>query len=79
VEGFAYPYGAIDSAAVQAVRRAHYTYACAVLTRVERNDYDLPRQAVTEDTPLKLAVKLKIYQQYVAIKRYIKPEDFAWS
>ncbi len=79
VEGFAYPYGAIDSAAVQAVRRAHYSYACAVLTRVERNSYDLPRQAVTtDDYPLKFAVKLKIYPQYVAMKKFIKPKDFIW-
>jgi peptidoglycan/xylan/chitin deacetylase (PgdA/CDA1 family) len=77
VEGFCYPYGAIDSAAVQAVRRAHYSYACAVLTRVERNSYDLPRQDVgDDDSPLKFAVKLKIYPQYVAVKKYLRPGDF---
>ena len=77
VEGFAYPYGAVDSVAVQAVRRAHYSYACAVLMRAERNDYDLPRQLVTEDKPLKFAVKLRIFPQYVAVKKYIRPQNFS--
>jgi peptidoglycan/xylan/chitin deacetylase (PgdA/CDA1 family) len=79
VEGFCYPYGAIDSAAVRAVRRAGYGYACAVLDRVERNDYDLPRQSVEEDdSPWKFAVKLKVYPQYVAIKKRLRPRDFVW-
>ncbi len=79
VDGFCYPYGAIDSASVQAVRRAHYAYACAVVVRVERNDYDLPRITVAEDNLLKLAAKLRIYPQYATAKRlysrYIRPTD----
>jgi peptidoglycan/xylan/chitin deacetylase (PgdA/CDA1 family) len=78
VEGFAYPYGAIDGAAVRAVRTAGYGYACSVITRVERDGYDLPRQAVLEDSPLKFAAKLKIFPQYVAVKKRLRPRDFAW-
>lgn len=70
VNGFSYPYGAIDSASVRAVRRAHYAYACAVVVRVERNVYDLPRITVTEDNLSKFAVKLRIYSQYAAAKRF---------
>lgn len=69
VDGFCYPYGAIDSAAVQAVRRAGYAYACATVTRVERNAYDLPRITVAEDNLLRFAAKLRIYRQYAAVKR----------
>jgi peptidoglycan/xylan/chitin deacetylase (PgdA/CDA1 family) len=79
VDGFSYPYGFIDKASVQAVRKAHYTYACAVVVRVERNAYDLPRVTVTEDNLLKFAAKLRIYPQYALAKRiysrYIKPTD----
>lgn len=70
VEGFCYPYGGLDSAAVEAVRRARYAYACAVATRVEGSVYDLPRIYVAEvDYPLRLAVKFRIYPQYSWIAR----------
>lgn len=79
VDGFCYPYGFLDSASVQAVRRARYAYACAVVVRVERSAYDLPRVTVTEDNVHKFAAKLGIYPQYAAAKRmysrYIRPTD----
>ncbi len=79
VDGFSYPYGFLDSASVQAVRRARYAYACAVVVRVERTAYDLPRVTVTEDNLFKFAAKLRIYPQYAAAKRiysrYIRPTD----
>lgn len=79
VDGFCYPYGFLDRASVQAVRIARYAYACAVVVRVERNAYDLPRVTVTEDNVYKFVAKLKIYPQYAAAKRmysrYIRPTD----
>ena len=69
VDGFCYPYGAIDSASVQAVRKARYAYACATFVRVERNAYDLPRVTVAEDNLLRFAMKLRIYSQYARAKR----------
>jgi peptidoglycan/xylan/chitin deacetylase (PgdA/CDA1 family) len=79
VDGFSYPYGFIDGASVQAVCRAHYTYACAVVVRVERSIYDMPRITVTEDNLLKFAAKFRIYPQYALAKRiysrYIRPTD----
>jgi peptidoglycan/xylan/chitin deacetylase (PgdA/CDA1 family) len=81
VDGFSYPYGFIDRASVQAVSRAHYAYACAVVVQVEQNSYDLPRVTVTEDNLLKFATKLRVYPQYAAAKRlyskYIKPTDLS--
>lgn len=69
VDGFSYPYGFIDDASVQAVRRAHYAYACAVVVRIERSIYDLPRITVTEDNLLRFEAKLRIYRQYALVKR----------
>ncbi|WP_091411091.1 polysaccharide deacetylase family protein [Friedmanniella luteola] len=57
---FCYPYGAVDGAAVDAVRAAGYTYACAV-TRVAGLPTILatPRIGVTgRDRGLRLAAKL---------------------
>lgn len=82
VDGFCYPYGALDSTSIQAVRRARYAYACAVVTRVERNVYDLPRINVVEDDLLRFAAKLRIYPQYATAKkfysRYIGSTDLSW-
>lgn len=79
VDGFCYPYGFIDGASVQAVRRAGYAYACAVIVRVERSAYDLPRITVAEDNLPKFAAKLEVYPQYAAAKRiysrYVRPTD----
>ena len=59
VEGFCYPYGDLDDVAVRAVRRAQYSYACAVKKRIERSVYDWPRTYVGEkDHPLRLGAKL---------------------
>jgi peptidoglycan/xylan/chitin deacetylase (PgdA/CDA1 family) len=65
VEGFCYPYGSVDDAAVQSARQAGYTYACATWTRVESSLYDLPRPPVWEiDGPLMLAAKLNAFPLY---------------
>ena len=79
VEGFAYPYGALDSAVVHAVRRAGYGYACSVVARIERSGYDLTRTPVTDDDLLKFAVKLKIFPQYHAARKLLRPRDLARS
>lgn len=61
VEGFCYPYGSLDSRAVEAAREAGYSYACAYKARVTRDSYDLPRAFVGErDGTLRLAVKLLV-------------------
>jgi peptidoglycan/xylan/chitin deacetylase (PgdA/CDA1 family) len=79
VDGFCYPHGFIDDASVQAVRRARYAYACAVIVRIERSEYDLPRITVAEDNLPKFATKLRVYPQYAAAKRiysrYVRPTD----
>lgn len=60
VEGFCYPYGNLDEAAVQAVRRAGYAYACATKKQIENDVYDWPRIFTGQgDFPLKLWLKLK--------------------
>lgn len=70
VEGFCYPYGELDSPAIQAVEKARYTYACAVNTRVGRTVHDLPRTPVSErDHLLRFAAKLMIHPQYRVVKR----------
>jgi len=70
VEGFCYPYGELDGAAMQAVRRARYAYACTVNTRVGWTVYDLPRTPVSErDNLLRFAAKLMIHPQYRVAKR----------
>lgn len=73
VEGFCYPYGSVDRAAVAAVRSARYVYACAVDARVEKSVYDLPRIPVAEvDRSPRLAVKLEIYPQYSRVARFLR-------
>ena len=70
VEGFCFPYGSLDGAAVQAVRRAGYAYACSWRTRVEQSAYDWPRIPVSEkDNAFRFAVKFKAYAQYTRITR----------
>lgn len=71
VEGFCYPYGSIDAAAVEAVRLAGFSYGCAVIERATEDGFDLPRRPVSErDTLFRLALKLNIYPQYVKLKRF---------
>ena len=73
VGGFCYPYGSVDSAAIRAVRRARYAYACAIAERVERNAYDLPRIPVaTRDHLPRLAAKLAIHSQYHAARKALQ-------
>jgi peptidoglycan/xylan/chitin deacetylase (PgdA/CDA1 family) len=70
VEGFCYPYGKLDGAAMQAVRKARYTYACTVNTRVGWTVHDLPRTPVSErDNLFRFAAKLMIHSQYRVAKR----------
>lgn len=82
VEGFCYPYGILDHASIQAVRRAGYAYACAANARVEWTIHDLPRTPVADrDRLLRFAAKLMIHAQYRAAKRiylrYSKKSDQA--
>lgn len=70
VEGFCYPYGAVDSKAAQAVRRAGYDYACSIVTRVEGNAFDLPRIDVADRDHLPMfAAKLRFHAEYLMVKR----------
>lgn len=73
IEGFCYPYGSIDRAAIQAVHRARYAYACAITERIEQNVYDLPRIPVAERDDLRrFAAKLEIFAQYSAAKKVLQ-------
>ncbi len=73
VEGFCYPYGGVDLAAIQAVRRAGYAYACAITDLVERDLYDLPRIPIGERDGLwRFAPKLEVFSQYRAAKRAMR-------
>lgn len=73
VEGFCYPYGSVDSAAIRAVRRAEYAYACAITEQVERKIYDLPRIPVAERDGLpRFAAKLEVFSQYRTAKRVLQ-------
>jgi len=70
VGGFCYPYGDADKAAVEAVRRAGYSYACAWKTQLEWSEYDLPRIPVDQkDDPLRFKTKFRIYAQYAKVFR----------
>jgi peptidoglycan/xylan/chitin deacetylase (PgdA/CDA1 family) len=61
IEGFSYPYGAVDGPAVRAARKAGYVYAVATKKQVEGGLHDWPRTYVGEkDAPLRLGVKLKV-------------------
>jgi len=61
VEGFSYPYGAVDGPAVRAAREAGYVYAVATKKHVEGGLHDWPRTYIGEkDSPLRLGVKLKV-------------------
>ena len=65
IEGFCYPYGGADEAAVHAASRAGYSYACACWTRVTNDLHDLPRPPVWEvDGTLMLAAKLNLFPAY---------------
>ena len=73
LEGFSYPYGNFDAAALEAVRRAGYTYACAAPSQVDWYQYALPRIPVADnDHRLRFAAKISMYQQYSAAKKPIR-------
>jgi peptidoglycan/xylan/chitin deacetylase (PgdA/CDA1 family) len=70
VEGFCYPYGSLDAAAVRAAHRAGYAYACGWRTLVERSAYDWPRIPISDrDGFLRFSAKLQVYSQYSAARR----------
>ena len=61
IEGFSYPYGAVDGPAVRAARKAGYVYAVATKTQVEGGLHDWPRTYVGEnDSPLRFGLKLRV-------------------
>ncbi len=65
VEGFSYPYGSSSEAAIEAVRRVGYAYACGWNAQDEWHRYDLPRIPISEkDNLLRFAAKLRIYWPY---------------
>ena len=69
VEGFCYPYGNLDGAAVRAVRRAGYAYACTIYEEGRQDEYALPRIPVWQrDNLPRFAAKLSIYWKYSAAK-----------
>jgi peptidoglycan/xylan/chitin deacetylase (PgdA/CDA1 family) len=73
VDGFCYPYGSLDDAAVQAVRRAGYAYACGWRTQIDHDNYDLLRAPISQrDGPLRLSAKLTAYPQYSRVTSYIR-------
>jgi len=73
VMGFCYPYGSIDRAAIEAVRRAGYAYACTIDMRVVGNAYDLPRIPLDErDSLPRFAVKLEAFSQNRLAERILR-------
>jgi len=73
VEGFSYSYGDLNGAAIEAVRRAGYAYACAWNTHGWRTngdsmDYCLPRIPVSQKDGLaRFAAKLEVYPHYARL------------
>jgi len=80
VEGFSYPYGILDNAVVQAVKR-EYAYACCVKAQAEHSAYTLPRIPVSEkDHLLRFKAKLKVYRLYSKIRRkYVSNSALQWN
>lgn len=67
VRGFAYPYGALDQRARDAIRDAGYGYACAVRPSGPPGPYALPRiYAGQADGPARLTAKRLLYRAYFA-------------
>lgn len=66
VEGFCYPYGFLDTRAVDAVRLAGYRYACAIgAGPAGSGDFALPRIHLGEaDTSLRLELKRRLARVY---------------
>jgi peptidoglycan/xylan/chitin deacetylase (PgdA/CDA1 family) len=71
VGGFCYPYGNLDSPAIQAARRAGYLYAVGTKKSIEYGLYDWPRTYVGEkDSPLRLGVKLRTSPFLTRLRKY---------
>lgn len=71
VEGFCYPYGDLDYAAIRAVRGTGYVYACATKKQIERGVYDWPRTYVGEkDSLLRFRVKLRVSPILAQMRRH---------
>ncbi|MET7284467.1 polysaccharide deacetylase family protein [Streptomyces sp. NPDC005573] len=63
VAGFCYPYGTVDQRAVDAVRRAGYTYACAIAPAGLTGPHALPRVYVgQDDTAPRLFLKYRLHR-----------------
>jgi peptidoglycan/xylan/chitin deacetylase (PgdA/CDA1 family) len=78
VQGFCYPYGCLDGAAIQAVRKFGYAYACAIRP-VENSIYALPRLDVEERySPLRIEAKLKLAPIKRTLRRF-EPLAHAWD
>ncbi|MFE5300462.1 polysaccharide deacetylase family protein [Streptomyces sp. NPDC056632] len=62
VDGFCYPYGAVDARTVRAVRKAGYAYACAIDPGPMSGTYALPRIHIGEaDTSWRLTAKRTLH------------------
>lgn len=62
VAGFCYPYGTVDARAVEAVRAAGYTYACAIDPGPLSSLHALPRVHVGQnDTAVRLYLKHRLH------------------
>ncbi|KOG29138.1 polysaccharide deacetylase family protein [Streptomyces resistomycificus] len=63
VAGFCYPYGTVDRRAVDAVRAAGYTYACAIDPGPLNGVHALPRVHVGQhDTAVRLFLKYRLHR-----------------
>ncbi|MGW0864575.1 polysaccharide deacetylase family protein [Streptomyces koelreuteriae] len=63
VDGFCYPYGTVDARAVEAVREAGYTYACAIDPGPLTGPHALPRVHVGQnDTAVRLHLKHRLHR-----------------
>lgn len=63
VDGFCYPYGRIDERAVDAVREAGYTYACAIDPGPLTGPHALPRLHIGQnDTAVRLFLKHRLHR-----------------
>ncbi|MFI9769312.1 polysaccharide deacetylase family protein [Streptomyces sp. NPDC052415] len=63
VDGFCYPYGTVDARAVEAVRAAGYSYACAIAPGPLTSLHALPRVHVGQkDTAVRLYLKHRLHR-----------------
>ncbi len=63
VDGFCYPYGTIDTRAMDAVRAAGYAYACAIDPGDLNGPHALPRVHIGQnDTAVRLFLKYRLHR-----------------